>query len=285
LLLYERNVELRVTAGNLQHIFTDLHIEFDIIANRSSKPNQAKISIYNLAAKTRGLFSEQYQAVEFLASYGSMKPVLIFWGTITNLVHAHESVDWKTTIYAGDGQKEFNTIPFSKTYAKGTPLNLVLRDLTTAMGLQANIDLTSVPGKTTYKAFTCEGLAKTCLDQTCESNGLSWSCQNGMIEIQQRDQPTLAGGLAVVLSTDTGMIGSPQITADGVAVTSLLNPAIRPSRLIQIKAMQTINNFGKLMEVKTPNKSANGVYIVDRAHYVGDNFGGKFDVEIESFRP
>lgn len=284
MLLYERNVELSVTAGFLKHKFTDLHVEFEIITNRDSKPNQAKISIYNLAKKTRGLFSEQHQVVEFSASYGDIKPILLFWGSTTNVVHSHNGVDWKTTIYAGDGQKEFSTIPFSKTYAAGTLLMLVLRDLTDAMGLQANIDVSLAKNQQAFKSFTCEGLAKTCLDQTCEANDLSWSIQNGMIEIQHKDDPPLGGALATILSTDTGMIGSPKLTADGVQVTSLLNPAIRPSRLITIKAMQTINQFGKLMESKSPNKSANGTYIVDRAVFVGDNFGGRFDVEAESFR-
>ena len=286
MLLYNRNVEVNVTAGYLKHKFTDLHVEFEVLMNRNSKPNQAKISIYNLAKKTRGLFSEQHQSVEFKASYGDVDPILLFWGSTTNVVHSHPGVDWKTTIYAGDGQKEFTSTTFSKTYSAGTLLMQVLRDLTDAMGLQANIDLVTngLVTKKSFKSFTCEGLAKTCLDQTCEANSLSWSIQNGMIEIQSVDDPPLGGALAVILSTDTGMIGSPKITADGVQVTSLLNPAIRPSRFIQIKAMQTVNQFGKLMEVKTPDTSANGTYMTDRSMFIGDNFGGRFDVEAECFR-
>ncbi len=115
-------------------------------------------------------------------------------------------------------------------------------------------------------------------------------------------QPIASQPTAVLLSTDTGLIGSPVLVERqenkqntksgkknkenrliGVNFISYLNPEIRPGRLVEIRAMQTINQLGKLQETKIPNISANGVYRVDVVRYIGANMpGSRFDCEGEA---
>jgi len=279
-LLFDRAIEVVVFAGGKSYTIRDLHMTFDIIANRRSKPNQAKIGIYNLSETSRNLLEEKHQGIEFKAGY-QKEPVLIFRGTTNNIVNRRAAPDWYTEIYAGDGQKEFNSAHFNKAYAAGTPVKQILRDLTNALGLPSEIDDQTV-GDVLAAGLALSGRVKDCLDQVTADYGLAWSIQHGTVEIVVEGEPPVKDSSAVVLRADTGLIGSPELTEDGVKVRSLLNPAIRPSRLIKIESQDANPSFGKLMEKAKPKRNANGIYIVDVAHYQGDNFGGPFDVTAES---
>ena len=57
-LLFNRKVELHVYLDTEKYVIRDLHMIFDILATRDSKPNTAKISVMNLSESTRNLFSD-----------------------------------------------------------------------------------------------------------------------------------------------------------------------------------------------------------------------------------
>jgi hypothetical protein len=106
-----------------------------------------------------------------------------------------------------------------------------------------------------------------------------------------------------VLNADTGLIGSPIVTERtattkkkrkgkkkkaeeriiGIQATALMIPEIKPNSIVAIQSIQLISSgLGKLMEVKIPKITAIGVYLVDRVRYIGNNYGGRFDVELEA---
>jgi len=280
LILFDRTVRLNVFANNFLHTFTDLHMEFDILMHRKSKPNQAKITVYNLSEKSRKLFNEKHQAIEFFAGYDN-KPLTIFRGTTTNVLSIKNNVEWRTDFYAGEGQKEFSTIKFSKTYKAGIPISLILTEVSAAIGLPVVLGATGLD-ELLLSSVTYDGLAKDVLDQITDDYFLNWSIHHGFLEIVDAGEPPATAAKVIVLRSDTGLLESPTITEDGINVVAMLNPEIKPSAIIKIEPQQTITQLGKLMEKKIPSKSAEGLYIVDRAHFIGNNFGGRFDVEIES---
>jgi len=255
-------------------------MEFDILMHRKSKPNQAKITVYNLSEKSRKLFNEKHQAIEFFAGYDN-KPLTIFRGTTTNVLSIKNNVEWRTDFYAGEGQKEFSTIKFSKTYKAGIPISLILTEVSAAIGLPVVLGATGLD-ELLLSSVTYDGLAKDVLDQITDDYFLNWSIHHGFLEIVDAGEPPATAAKVIVLRSDTGLLESPTITEDGINVVAMLNPEIKPSAIIKIEPQQTITQLGKLMEKKIPSKSAEGLYIVDRAHFIGNNFGGRFDVEIES---
>ena len=121
MMLFDRSLKLRVFAASKAFDFTDLHIDFDIALNQDSKPNVGRFGIFNLSEKTRGLFSEEYQGVEFEAGYKG-KNTIIFKGTINSIKHEKNGVDWYTTIVAEDGGQNYQESYFNKSYSAGTPL-------------------------------------------------------------------------------------------------------------------------------------------------------------------
>jgi hypothetical protein len=171
------------------------------------------------------------------------------------------------------------------------------------MGLPSEINFSN-PSAVLLKSESYSDKARIVLDKLMAKIGYRWSIQQGVLEITPIDEPLQSSPEAVLLSVDTGMIGSPvlierQDTDDdptakpkakerkeriiGVRVTSLMNALIKPGHLMQIEAQQTVTStLGKLSEAKTPSVTANGVWLVDRTHYFGDNTTGPFDVEAEA---
>jgi hypothetical protein len=278
-ILFDRATELRIFAGGKKFTIRDLDMDFDVALSRDSKPNQAKITVYNLSRTTRGLISEAYQGIEFLAGYQS-KPVLIFRGTMIRPLHTIGAYETSTAIFAGDGQKEFSTKIFNKAYAAGTPVAQILNDMTLALGLPSEVDSATVSATLTAGA-SFSGRVKDCLDKVTRDFDLSWSMQHGTTEIIVKGQPPIKSSSAVVLSSETGLIESPILTDTGIKTRSFLNPEIRPARLIQVKPRSTVLNFSEDTK-KPPKLDAAGVYIVDRLQHTGSNHGGAFDTLTES---
>jgi hypothetical protein len=298
--LFDPTVELHFFANNILHKITGLQMDFDIVSSNDDKPNQAKIVVYQLAEKTRNMFTEQHQGIEFHAGY-SGKPKLIFRGVTTNVLHVNNDTDWQTIIYAGDGQKEYTSNHFNKSYSKGTPIIKILADLALALGIPFESNYTG--SDVLLRGETYSGLVKDVLQEITDDYFLRWAILNGQLEITEPGQPTLSRVAVKVLNADTGLIGSPIVTERtattkkkrkgkkkkaeeriiGIQATALMIPEIKPNSIVAIQSIQLISSgLGKLMEVKIPKITAIGVYLVDRVRYIGNNYGGRFDVELEA---
>jgi hypothetical protein len=103
------------------------------------------------------------------------------------------------------------------------------------------------------------------MDTIGRGNNFYWSSQNETIEIIPGDG--FIGSVAII-SPQTGMIGTPAITDNGVKVAAMLNPEIRPNRRIQVSSQTLEMN------------AADGMYRVSEVTYSGDNHTGDFKVDI-----
>jgi len=86
MILFNPQVKLVVYADSQSYEITGLYMDFEIKASTDKEPNKAKISVYNLSEKTRNLFSDSHQAIEFYAGYGD-NTVLIFSGETSNALN------------------------------------------------------------------------------------------------------------------------------------------------------------------------------------------------------
>ncbi len=331
--LFGPHCKLEVYAGNKKYTIpgdaNGMHMDFDVSAfaggKAGSKPNQARITVYGLAEATRQLFTEEHQAISFYAGYGD-DPGLIFAGQTTNVVHEQEPAQWRTDIYAGDGVKEFDTLFFIKSFSAGTRITQILDDLCVASTLPYTLnDEVASNDETLLAGENYAGKVATCLDDLCQDRDWEWSVQHGVIEVTRKSRPlhprTQATTLptpAVVLSSDTGLIGSPVLmdrtdeeppehTVDNknltqeqrrvaemnrtpelrrfaVRMVSLMNYEIRPKRLIELRAQRSTSALGQLMESKTEvlRLDISGLYIAKNVQYYGNNYGGEFRTAVEA---
>jgi len=167
------------------------------------------------------------------------------------------------------------------------------------MGLPIEIDFFQLSDRLPKgRSFHC--LAKEALDQLAKDYNFNWTVLYQKLEITDKFFGIKSEPTAVLVSANTGMIGSPVIVElqeedkkekknkkeekrYGVKVSSLLNPEVRPGRLIRIEATLAIqSDLGKLEEVRLPNLTANGIYLVDTVRFAGSNYGADFLAEIEA---
>jgi len=284
-LLFDRKVELHVFVGGQKHIIRDLHMTFDVLATRDSKPNTAKIVVFNLSETSRNLFSESTKGIEFWAGYGEDLGMIFrgSWDPDTSVInHAQRGTTWETHIETGDGLKEFHNTFFDKSYTAGTDVKTILTDVAKSMGLPVLLDYDG--NDTITSGIALSGKAGHVLDGLCLEYHLRWSIQHGTVEIVEPDGTPRSEATAVLLTPDTGLVGRPTITKNGLECESLLLYTIKPTRLIKLDPASIDTNLGNKQDaIKSGIKpTAYGVYIVDQIQYTGDNMGGKFNCKITS---
>lgn len=238
--LYGRQWALSI--GDRQ--WTDLRVVFEVKRFLSKHPDPAQITIYNLAAGTRSSFDAGDQ-VRLTAGYRD-NAALLYSGTVTTPTTQRDGPDWATSLGCRDGDDAFRAT-VRQVFAKSAPLSLVCDRLASAMGLRLGAGAAAVlAGKSTRGGVALIGQAQDALERTLAPHGLRYILQDGDLIILPADGHTTEA--AILLSPDTGLVGSPEPltkaakfggkNASRLRVTSLLQPAMRPGRLVQLDSVQ-----------------------------------------------
>jgi hypothetical protein len=189
---------------------------------------------------------------------------------VRDVEHRREGPNILTIISCGDGSKALRRATISKSFPKGTPV----KDVVDELAKQIEKEGVSrgewkfpddVESKKFKRPYAVCGSCVRELDTIGRGNGFYWNVQNETMEIVPGDGFI---GDVVLISPETGMIGTPAITDNGVRVSALLNPGIRPNRRVQLKS-ETLEMNGD-----------DGMYRVTSASYSGNNMDGEMKVDI-----
>lgn len=249
-----------LTFGDEQ--WTDLRVVFEINRNLTKHPDPAQITIYNLATKTRSGFY-QGAPVRLTAGYKDAAG-LIYAGTLTGITPNRDGPDYAVTLNCRDGDAAYRAT-CNKAYAVGAPLSLVVRDLAAAMGLTVGGSTQQLlAGYRTRGPLVTVGYGQDKIGQLLAPYGLRWCMIDGSVVVVEGDGATAEE--AILLTPDTGLIGSPEPISDKVPpvgavvrrlrVTSLLQPGFLPGRKVKLQSVEY-----------------SGVYRVDRLVHKGDTHG------------
>jgi hypothetical protein len=280
--LFLRNYELVIgLPGSLGVKITGLNISFDISKSDDSEQNTANIRVYNLNPEHRRLTEQDGVVVVLKAGYQERELKTIFTGDIITASTSRQGTDIVTEISCGDGYTPLLETRVNRSYPKGTPVQTVLEDIGGKdLGLPIG-ELNSA--KLTQKCengLSYMGDAYYVLDSICKPRHINWSIQDGQFYAIGTQKSSTEK--RVFLSKDTGMIDSPERVVKkpgkrksnpdpdgGVRVRSLLNPEIRPNKLIDIQG-EFINN-GQVMTLK-----------VKKVTHRGEFEGGDWVTEVEA---
>lgn len=261
---------LIVNPGGIQ--LHEMKVEFDISGGIESSQNTASVSIWNLAEGHRNAVGKEWDEVEIEAGYmppgGGDNVGIIFKGRMRDVEHKRDGPDIITTLSCGDGDKAFSRATISKTFPAGTPVQDVVEEIYKQMEAEGmrrgewKFPDNMPPFKRPYSMC---GPCTRELDRLGRGKGFYWSSQNETMEIVPGNG-TIGG--VVLISPETGMVDTPTITDNGVRVSALLNPEIRPNRRVQIKS--------KVLEMNAEG----GLYRVSQRRFHGDNRDGDFLVEV-----
>lgn len=207
-------------------------ISFKVEKDISSTVNKAEIRIYNLTSNTRGLAENPKNLIELFAGYGK-EPKLLFRGNASRVISSVGGPDSVTTFEIGDGLKSFQNSRVDVSFKQGTPAKDIFQTLTNAMGL-AKGEQKDIPQKSFPSGLSLSGPVRDHMNYLTDKLNLEWSIQNGAVQILPKGKSTSQA--AFLLSSGTGLIGSPNKKDKGLEVVSLLQPEINPGRIVEIQS-------------------------------------------------
>jgi hypothetical protein len=267
---------------------SQLRIRFNVKKSGIMTPNVADIRVYNMdpvTANTIGV-NKQYNQVTLQAGYVGNYGV-IFKGNIKWTFQGRESA---TTTFldmaAGDGDSAYNYAVVNQPVAAGSQpidqLKLALNSMA-GSGIGQNyigdLPLNQLPrGKVMF------GNARDIINNLAMSNNFRWSIQDGQVVFVS--QNSYLPGTAVVLTSKTGMIGTPEQTITGITCKCLLNPKLKIHGRAQInnasvKAFK-INFLEVGSEANTPVPlRADGTYYILVAEHIGDTRGQEWYTNLQ----
>lgn len=284
---YLRQCSLIVSDNNENGLdLSTLRIKFSIKRSDSATPNTADIRVYNLETETAIRIRKEFKRVVLQAGYPGNYGV-IFQGNIKQVILGRESAtDTFIDIVAGDGDRAYNFAIVNSTIAPGATQEDQVTAATAAMapkgvtaGHVGDMPTSQLPrGKVMY------GNARNYLRNVAQTTNKTWSIQDGKINFV--GLKTYLPGEQVVLTSKTGMIGTPQQTNDGVNVKCLLNPRINISGRVQIDnssiQLQRLNleqiaaaqgNVSQINNLTPRRLNEDGSYYVLVLEHVGDTRG------------
>lgn len=279
-LQYIRKFNLVVTDTNFNAVdLSALHCKFSIKRSSNQTPNSADIRVYNVDTNTALLIQQQFTQVILQGGYNSNFGV-VFRGNIKQVILGHESqVDSFIDLNCGDGDLAYNFAIVNTSIKKGSSQNDQFNQLAATMsplGTGVAPNQPSLNGQVLPRGKVMWGNSKDHMRRLAKTNGQTWAIQNEQIQFVPMQGYT--PGTTIVLTSKTGMIGTPQQTNVGVNVQALMNPNIQPGRPIKI---DNASVAALKIDLGNPNDPANlapplnadGVYFPLVIETTGDTRG------------
>jgi hypothetical protein len=279
-----------------------LHIQFHISKSIKAEPNKCELKLFNLSpdhiaeitkrAKThKDTAGNKIEGVrlEISAGYTDEMP-LIFRGDIRDIATVRSGPDRVTTITGDDGGRGYRTGRISESFGPGASIATVLRKCAEAMGVgTGNIDdftkraeIVGLGSAFPY-GTVLSGQASKELDRMVRALGLTWSIQNGVIQVQEHGKPLQTSALS--LSSSSGLIDTPTVEID----TSVAQPApdakapkkpkpVKPQSILKLKTLMIPGVYPGRKIVLDADVYKGG-YALVQCDYVGDTAGNDWSIE------
>lgn len=243
-----------------------LHISFSVEKADTESANTAKVSIWNLNNKHLAELNKDDCVVTLRAGYGSVMP-LIFTGIVTFAQTKMDGSDVVTEVELVDNRIEVRDTYVAVGYSGKVSCKTLIQDTANQMGLTVSFSYNAT-FKNIANGFSYIGPAANVLTKACNTSGLKWSINNGVLQVKKPND-TMSREV-YKLSSETGLISVPtrvQISdADGSDkiqygwdVEFLMNAAI------------TIDDY-----VYLDSKIVRGYFRVYSINVEGDNLEGSW---------
>lgn len=233
-----------------------LRVAFEITKSIDAKPNPGKIDVWNLNRDNMNrILSGEFNLVKLWVGYDTLR--VIYAGDIIKKPVVRDGLDFITSLECGDGHVDYQSSLMVVTLAAGSTERDALDAAAKTMKntRPGAIDLPNVRALPRARVLT--GNARDVLGRVAANNGADWSVQDGELVMIPADK--VLPGEAVFLSQDTGMIGSPEATDNGLELSCLCNPELRVGGLVRVESI--LDYF-------------NGDYKIVHLQHKGDAIGG-----------
>ncbi len=286
-----RGRQARVRIGDVD--VTGLRVAFRVEKTYRARPSSVEVKVWNLSDATRRAIEQasQLRAQSLAPGVGYVRPrrlvfvaldagydagtFRLFFGDVRHMVTTVEAPDIVTTISGGSGELSFHFARVNRSFAPGTTVEAVLNHAASALG----VDLGNAPemfrgaqlrGQSVFRDGTVlSGNAARQLDALCTAAGFEWSVVDNRLQVLNIGGAV--GESIVLLSPETGLIGSPQRDDSALRIVRgkcFLMPDVAPGRRVHVRS-----------------KFVDEVIRVRKANFVGDTYGQDWSIEFEGHLP
>ncbi len=278
--LYRRKAVVRVGTLEIETTVADsgvvgLDVSFSVERTLRHEPNTCELQIFNLTADRRAELQQLRSAGVTIEAGYEQNVSVIFAGDLREARTVRDGPDLVTEIEAGDGEKAHRTARVNTSAPQNGSIVDTIRSVTDSFGIQrGNVDsaltvvgLETGGSQTSTRQFrggaVVSGRSSTELSRLLDSVGYEYSIQNGVFQVLPRGQ-TISQD-ALLLTPETGLLGSPTRSSDGIlSATSLIIPDLFPGRKVRFESPET-----------------EGFFRVETAKYTGDTSNQEWFIEME----
>ena len=260
--LYKRSAELILTRpedgtffqdGTDQLTIRNMRFSFLVEKTLGSKPNTCELTINNLAESSRAALQKKPLRLSLSAGYGEDLG-LLFVGDLEWSESVHNSTEWETRMILADGSRANKHARTSRSFKKISKKALI-KELASSVGLDLPTNASEAVefGRQFVSGVTVEGPTLEAMQKIIKTTGRTMSIQDGRLQILSDGE--VRPGVHILISQDTGMIGSPLFgspskkgEASELTVETLLEPRIVPGSKVKIES-DKIQGFFKVLKV------------------------------------
>lgn len=225
-------------------------VAFQIRRTTELRSNQGEVTIWNLSPGSRAKLGQVSEQVTLEAGYEGRSDQI--WRTDqARIQHRKVGVDWITTIQGGDGRRRLDQVIGLSTGEATTCLELFQQIEPNGLVSAAARQLMA---NTTYERWAFIGRVQDALRKIARKARIQISFQLGRAQVVAPGE-TLGSFEVDVLSSDTGLLGSPERVYDPkrpnrfiVRGSALMNPTLAPSSRVSLESVAHSGAF-KLMDV------------------------------------
>lgn len=264
-LLWLRNSRITFAEkGKTGKAIEGMHVKFDIVKSLEKNANTCKLTVYNLSPESRATLEKKNVNFTLETAYGATpRWEVLFSGNITKATSTKEGASWVTEVESGDGINDLTTVKVSKSYTSPISLKQVAKDIMKEFPNIQSANLDQITDVVTKRGFSLDKLGVNALEEISARLGAQMSVQDGKFVILPPDKTSNA--VAIVISSSTGLVGSPIKADKGIELTALINSAVKPTSYIQVIS----NNF-------------NGFYKVTKAQFQGSTYENEWYMKLNA---
>lgn len=244
-----------------------LHINFSFQKADLEAANTGKVEIWNLNPEHLAMLDEDGCCVAVKAGYNEHLS-LIFAGRVSYATTTLDGANRKTEIEVVDSLVELSGTNVSLSYKGKVNWKTIFDDTAKQMGVAVsysyNATFVDIPNGYSYV-----GKAKNVFSKGCDCCGLTWSIQNGVLQIKKKGD-TMSREV-YVLSSDSGLIGIPQkvVVAEneetgknemGWDVEYLLNGAINIDDYVKLES-KTVTGYFRVYSIEISGDNISGDWL------------------------
>lgn len=277
---YKREAQVIFGKNGTGLLVENLRIQYEVVKDIQPSPNTANIKIFNLNDQHMAQVRNEFTEVLLNAGYeGGLR--LIFRGNIKHAYKYREGNDWILEVDAADGDRDFRTAVINETMAAGTTDQQLLDRCVGSFQhgtKKGHVDGISRTGRLRGKVVS--GNTRNILNTLAEQNDCNWSIQDGQLQIVPVDG--VLPSQAIVVNSETGMLGAPEQDDKGIKVKSQMNPLYQINGRIQLdnnsikkkkKSTEEIAETGTKESGEPVRLDPDGIYKIIKLTQKGDTHG------------